>query len=288
MSRVFPEAFRELLGVILRRAPRMRGTSTEALRARRSRTAQVGSFAGHRAYAMGDDLRLLDWNAYARTGDLFLKVLEEEDRRVLTILLDRSESMGVGEPLRMHGAQRLAAILGGLALVHLDGVHLVAGAGSTWSLQGAGLVQGLLQNLETVEPDAQKPIDLVEAALGAGHAGTFCWISDFAEPDRVAPALALLRRRGRRCIGWLPAIPDDILPTSQGWLRIRDPETGDYQVMQVDRDLRRAMEEELRLLRLQQEQVFSTCGQPLLRFPLPPEGDFRFSSWMEAVWSYRI
>ena len=288
MSRVFPEAFRELLSVILRRAPRLRGASTESIRARRKHTAQVGIFAGHRAYAMGDDLRMLDWNAYARTGELFLKVLEEEDRRVLTILVDCSPSMEVGEPLRFHGALRLGAILGGLALVHLDGVHLVAGPGRSWSLQGAGAVPGLLHDLETMNLEPQQPIDLVGAALAAGHAGSFCWISDFAEPDRLAPALALLRRRGRRCVGWLPGVREDSHPLARGWLRVRDPESGEYQVMQVDRDLARAMEQELALLRLQQKQVFSVCGQPLLRFSLPAEGDFRFASWMEAVWSHRI
>ena len=288
MSSVFSEAFRELLSVILRRGPRLRGASTESIRARRKHTAQVGIFAGHRAYAMGDDLRLLDWNAYARTGDLFLKVLEEEDRRVLTILVDSSPSMGVGEPLRFHGALRLAAILGGLALVHLDGVHLVAGSGRSWSLQGAGAVVGLLQDLETMNLEPQKPIDLVVAALAAGHAGSFCWISDFAEPDRLAPALALLRRRGRRCVGWLPSVAEDSNPQARGWLRVRDPESGEYHVMQVDRDLARVMEEELALLRRQQQQVFSVCGQPLVRFPLPVEGDYRFASWMEAVWSHRI
>ncbi len=288
MSEVFPTAFRELLGTILRRAPRLRGATTESIRARRRQTAQMGTFAGHRAYAMGDDLRLLDWNAYARTGDLFLKVLEEEDRRVLTILVDCSPSMGVGEPMRFHGALRLAAILGGLALVHLDGVHLVAGQSRMWSLQGPGLVPGLLQCLETVQLEPQKPMHLMEAALGAGHAGTFCWMSDFAEPELVAPALSLLRRRSRRCVGWLPSLQEDSAPPAKGWLRMHDPENGAVQVMQVDRELRTAVEDELRLLRLQQEQVFSLSGQPLLRFPLPEEGDFRFGSWMEAVWSYRI
>ena len=286
--RVFPPGFRELLGLILRRAPGLRGASTESIAARRRKTAQVGTFAGHRAYAMGDDLRLLDWNAYARTGDLFLKVLEEEDRRVLTVLVDCSLSMGVGEPLRFHGALRLAAILSGLALVHLDGVHLVVSASRSWSLQGAGLVPSLLKCLEAAQLEPQKPMDLVQAALGAGHAGTFCWMSDFAEPDRVAPALALLRRRGRRCVGWLPVLEEDRLPSARGWMRMRDPESGAFQVMQVDGDLRCAVEEELRLLRLHQDQVFSVSGQPLLRFPLPAEGDFRFASWMEAVWSYRI
>jgi uncharacterized protein (DUF58 family) len=46
------------------------------------RTMQLGSgveFSDHRKYAAGDDFRYLDWNIYARHGDLLLKRFEEED-----------------------------------------------------------------------------------------------------------------------------------------------------------------------------------------------------------------
>jgi len=44
-------------------------------------TEVVGSgieFAEHRQYTPGDDFRNIDWNLYARTEELFLKLFEEE------------------------------------------------------------------------------------------------------------------------------------------------------------------------------------------------------------------
>ena len=60
------------------------------------RTKQTGGgieFADHREYIHGDDLRYLDWNVYARHGDLLLKRFQEEEDLHVYILLDCSRSM---------------------------------------------------------------------------------------------------------------------------------------------------------------------------------------------------
>jgi uncharacterized protein (DUF58 family) len=54
-------------------------------------------FADHRPYLPGDEPRLVDWRAYARSGRLFLKQYEEERARTVTILLDVSASMNWGD-----------------------------------------------------------------------------------------------------------------------------------------------------------------------------------------------
>ena len=56
-------------------------------------------FAEHRAYRPGDDLRLLDWRAFARTDRHAVKRFEQETQLRATLLLDRSPSMsfnGIG------------------------------------------------------------------------------------------------------------------------------------------------------------------------------------------------
>src|SRR6186997_3491640 len=59
-------------------------------------------FADHRNYAVGDDLRHIDWNVYGRLDRLFLKLfLEEEDLHFYT-LLDTSLSMDFGDPTKLH------------------------------------------------------------------------------------------------------------------------------------------------------------------------------------------
>ena len=52
--------------------------------------------------------------------------------------------------------------------------------------------------------------------------------------------------------------------------------------------LRAAMVEELSLLARHQDAIFNAVGYPLVRFPLPAEGDFRLSSWFTGPWTYRL
>ncbi len=53
-------------------------------------------FADYREYAPGDDLKRLDWRAYARSNRYFIKRYEEESNLRCTILLDASASMRYG------------------------------------------------------------------------------------------------------------------------------------------------------------------------------------------------
>lgn len=50
-------------------------------------------FRDHRAYEPGDDLRHIDWNAYARSDQLTIKLFREEVSPVLDVILDASRSM---------------------------------------------------------------------------------------------------------------------------------------------------------------------------------------------------
>lgn len=83
-------------------------------------------FADFRSYVAGDDLRLIDWNLYARLDQLFLKLfLEEEDLHV-HVLVDASESMNFGAPTKLHLAKQLAAAIGYVGLCHGDRVRVAA------------------------------------------------------------------------------------------------------------------------------------------------------------------
>src|SRR5215218_8626068 len=50
-------------------------------------------FADYREYSPGDDLKRLDWRAYARSQRYVVKRFEEESNLRATLLLDASRSM---------------------------------------------------------------------------------------------------------------------------------------------------------------------------------------------------
>jgi uncharacterized protein (DUF58 family) len=282
----FPPPFLTMLHQILARPLRVQGARVESARARRRKLSQSGVFAGHRRYVVGDDPRWIDWNAYARSGTYHVKLLEEEERRTATIVLDTSASMTAGSPERRLGALRLCAILGGLALQQLDGLRIQGGRHGL-SLAGAGSLSRLLEELPALPASAEAPVQVVPLLLRQGAPGKVVWVSDFAEPASFEPALLLLRRYGCRVVGWLPAIPDDERAPARGWLRLRDPESGREEALFVDEPLARQFALEQQQLRRRQELSFAAAGYPLQRYPLPAADDFAPRSWLEAAWQFR-
>lgn len=90
-------------------------------------------FAEHKDYAPGDDIRYIDWRAYARRDKYSLKRYEEENNLQAFVAVDQSGSMAyVGEytggkeiPSKWLYARILAASLAYLLLHQRDAVGLV-------------------------------------------------------------------------------------------------------------------------------------------------------------------
>src|SRR5271170_469469 len=79
---------------------------------RSKRRGQSVEFADYREYAVGDDLRFIDWNVYARLDKLFLKLFLEEEDLSLFILADVSKSCDYGKPNKAYYIKQVAAALG--------------------------------------------------------------------------------------------------------------------------------------------------------------------------------
>ncbi len=136
------------------------------------RTMQMGSgieFSDHREYAAGDDFRYLDWNVYARHGDLLLKRFQEEQDLHVYILLDCSRSMGYGDPPKFDLARHLTAALAYIALADLDRVAVLAFADGILKefplTRGKARILPLMKFLEGLEV-AGEDTNLVRTAQG--------------------------------------------------------------------------------------------------------------------------
>lgn len=264
----FCAAFRALLpGLLAARGP-IEADRAERLRARRARLSQSGTFVGHRRYERGDDLRHLDWSAYARTGALFTKQLEEEDLRSVTVAVDLSPSLLAGAPQRRVGALRLGAVLGGLALARLDGVAVVAPGAPQPLRRFAGPAQlpAMLEHLRELPVTPVEPAAVGAEVLATGGVGRLHWISDFAPPEPFERPLGALRRRGARVTGWLPVLPEDDAPPSGGYLNVVDPEGGRELAVPVDHALHDELRRQLQALQRRQRQLFHEVGAPLVRW----------------------
>ena len=74
-------------------------------------------FVEHREYRPGDDPRLLDWRAYARSDRHQIKRFEQETQLRATLVLDRSGSMAYGGEGRRSKGEHAATLLAALALL---------------------------------------------------------------------------------------------------------------------------------------------------------------------------
>lgn len=81
-------------------------------------------FSEHREYVPGDELRHMDWRAYARSDRHYIKLYEQETNLRATIVLDVSASMKFGDKLDY--ARHIAACLAYLLASQQDLVGLVS------------------------------------------------------------------------------------------------------------------------------------------------------------------
>ena len=84
-------------------------------------------FAEVRPYQYGDDVRTIDWNVSARTGEPFVKLFDEEREQTLLLCVDvsASEDFGSGEGAKRDLAAEVCAVLGFSALRNNDKVGLM-------------------------------------------------------------------------------------------------------------------------------------------------------------------
>ncbi len=171
------------------------------LAARRSLRAGSGlEFADHREYTDTDDFRYLDWNLFARHGQMMVKRFHEEQDLRVYLLLDASRSMGLGTPPKFDYARRLCAALAYIALVDLDRVSVTAFAGSLGAefpqVRGKDCLFRLLQFLDALETQPE-PTDLARAMAAFvdqhRHPGLVIVVSDWFDRAGFLRGLDLLR-----------------------------------------------------------------------------------------------
>src|SRR5207302_9980106 len=168
---------------------------------RSKRKGQSVEFADYRNYVIGDDLRHLDWNLFARLERLFIRLFMEEEDLHVYILVDNSLSMDFGKPTKLHFAKQVAAALGFIGLVNMDRVVLEAFndklTQSMPAARGRRSLWRLMDFLQKLEPAG--PSDLRKAlrtfSLKCSGKGVVVLLSDFMDKGGYEEALRYLVAR---------------------------------------------------------------------------------------------
>ncbi len=162
-------------------------------------------FEGHREYAQGDDLRHIDWKAYAKFDRYFIKEYQEATNLKATLLLDTSSSMNYASDgwSKFDYGSTLAASLAYLMLKQQDAVGLITFSTRIEKMIPPKATHGhlfaLLKELEERKPigETQAGPVLQELAGSLKRRGLIILISDlFDEPEEVLRGLKQLRSKG--------------------------------------------------------------------------------------------
>jgi uncharacterized protein (DUF58 family) len=166
---------------------------------------QSVEFLQHRQYAPGDDLRHVDWKAWAKQDRLYVKQFEEETNLRCTMLVDVSASMQYGRgPLNKYDyAATVATSLAYLLLKQHDAVACLA---FDEKIRARSPLNSTRQHLQTIVKtlDASKPRDktnvgtiLTDIAESVSRRGMVVVISDLlGDVETTLRGLRLLRQRG--------------------------------------------------------------------------------------------
>lgn len=210
---------------------------------RSKRRGDSVEFADYRNYSVGDDLRFLDWNIYARLDQLFIKLFQQEEDLHVSLILDISKSMDFGQPNKGRYAKQVAAALAYIGLANLDRVSIYPFAeGLTYELpglRGRRLMHRIAEFLTTIEYETGSNLALACKQYAARHPqrGIVIVISDFFDKGGFEQGLRYLLSRDLDIYAIQVLSPEEIEPTLTGDLQLLDVEDDDIAEVTISRAL---------------------------------------------------
>ena len=197
-----------------------------------------------RPYMVGDDVRTIDWNVSARTGEPFIKKFREERELTVIIAVDISGSLGFGSQgeLKREMVAELAATLAYAAIRNNDKVGLLLFTDRVERYvpprKGVRHVLRLIREILTTEPsgtgtDLSVALDELNRAMKR-HAVVFA-VSDYQEsPEEWQSSM----KRAALRHDLIPIVVEDeresIMP-NVGMIELQDSETGQRTFLDTSR-----------------------------------------------------
>lgn len=224
----------------LRRRLEVRARSGAAGESVARRHGSSAEFQEHRGYEPGDDLRRVDWLAFARKGTPVVKLFRAEEDFIVRLLIDASASLEFGDPTKFAVAQRLAAALGYMALAGSQRAQVLVAQSSSGGTASRALARvgaprrgraglaGLLRDLESKQPSGAADLpDAIEEVLGRSKKpGQLVVLSDFFDGGAVTTALSHACAKGHDVALIQVVTQSEVEPDYEGDYALVDAETG--------------------------------------------------------------
>ena len=191
------------------------------------------TFSEVREYQPGDDIRLIDWNVTARSGNPFIKVFEEERELTVFLIVDISASGAFGSEsqLKKNIGAEIASVLGFSAIKNNDKVGLILFSNEVVKYvppkKGKSHVLRVIRELLYTKPNGNGSSikDALEFLMKVSKRRCVVFLlSDFLD-DKFWNSIRIANRK-HDLIGIKIYDPYEINLPDMGMIKVEDPETG--------------------------------------------------------------
>jgi uncharacterized protein (DUF58 family) len=219
-----------------------------------------------RPYQPGDEVRTIDWNVTARTGQLFVKRYVEERELTVMLLVDASASghFGTVERFKREIAAELAAIIAFSAISNNDKVGLIVFTDKVELYisprKGRRHVLRVIRELLAFEPTGQGTnlklgLDTINHVLK--RRSIVFLVSDFLAPPESYRSILQVSNRRHDVIAAVLSDPREWELPDVGLVTMQDAETGEIQWVDTsNRRWRESFKERVATLHQEREKVF--------------------------------
>jgi len=191
------------------------------------------TFSEVREYQPGDDIRLIDWNVTARSGNPFIKVFEEERELTVFLIVDISASgvFGSESHLKKNISAEIASVLGFSAIKNNDKVGLILFSNDVVKYvppkKGKSHVLRVIRELLYTKPSGRgtsikNALDFL-MKVSKRRCVVFL-LSDFLD-DKYWDSIRITNRK-HDLIGINIYDPYEVIFPNIGMIKVEDPETG--------------------------------------------------------------
>jgi uncharacterized protein (DUF58 family) len=235
-----------------------------------------------RPYRPGDEVRTIDWNVTARTGELFIKRYVEERELTVMLLVDASASgqFGTVNRFKREIAAELAAVLAFSAISNNDKVGLLIFTDQIELFiaprKGRRHVLRLIRDLLAFQPTGRQTnlklgLDTLNHMLK--RRSIIFLLSDFLSPPNSYRSILQVSNRRHDVIAITLTDPREQELPNVGLIALEDAETGQVQIVDTgSRHWRQAFTERVNELRVARERVFRKAKVD--RIDVTTDGDY--------------
>lgn len=220
-------------------------------------------FSDFRNYSIGDDLRRIDWNSYARFDRLFMKLFTEEKQASIHLFLDCSASMN--EEKQWY-SKMLAASLAYISLKNMDRVNLfICGKSmkaNKLNLQSKNSFLDIIHFLDSVSTSGETNLyesikESMKLPIGEGISVI---LSDFFTKGSYKEAVKLLQSKRQTIILIQVLSKEEEEPSLRGAVQLLDIESREVKEIEVSQEILREYKKALKNYKNELKEFSKTRG----------------------------